>query len=306
MNNELEAADAELRAMVEEMLASAARPLVKILVILITAIMVIAGTCFRSRVAPTTLTVMAACTGLVFLAAVMPILSRHIPERAEPRWVRAAVIHERSLPSRVPGAIHQVANRYMIAFRAQPWRSAHMYVHGCPLPPCADPSRHGLCQAAGVLPMRGRLLVVLGEHLTSQPQAIAAALLAHEYGHVSGWRYQLFQIVAAAKILGWAILGWAVPLRALVPAILAFYLCLTLSAWLVEISCDLASAAAEGPHAMLQALEYGARTIKDARLATSPRRRFFILTLTWAAGMPPPPFGIRRAAIRWRSSFVRS
>lgn len=104
-----------------------------------------------------------------------------------------------------------------------------------------------------------------------------------------------------SRLLGWAIIGWAVPWPALLPALLSFHIALTLLSWVIETSCDLGGAAEIGPGSMLAALKYVRLIEEQVNKDRSHAERYNRALLLWVAGPFHPPLPLRQAliGIRW-------
>jgi hypothetical protein len=239
--------------------------------------------------------VAAACAFLAAAALAAPALSRR-PRAGEPPWARAAAVHQRSLPGRVPqqtlDMMRQVTTQVTTGTRRG---GARVYVAWCTE---EEPAHYGACCAGGTLLIGGRLLVILGEHLAAGPAPLAAAVLAHERSHLTRWRPHAHALAAIAGSWGLIIAGWAAPWPAVLLPALALRLAATAAAWLTETSCDLGAARDTSPAAILAAIDYKQRTQDHARAQWPRWKRHTASLLTCLAGSQHPPAGIRRAAIR--------
>jgi hypothetical protein len=84
----------------------------------------------------------------------------------------------------LPAATLDAARRWVPAMAAARGQfRAWLYVA-----PCTGRCTR-LCRDAAVVPLGGRLLIVLGAHAAADPGA-AAVGLAHEAGHVTGWTWR--------------------------------------------------------------------------------------------------------------------
>jgi hypothetical protein len=294
-------AELVLTRLADSRLMLAMRPAAKILAIAVAAVLTVLGVWLRTVQAAGWKQVTAVWVIVAALAWVIPALSR-LASRKEPRWVRAARAHERSLEDRVPAATLEVVRRCVAGLPGRRWRSAHVYVSRCTE---AGTAHFGVCQTAGVFGLNGRLLVVLGEHLAAGPAAVTAAVLGHESRHVAGWRMRLSVMGAVTAVAGWVILGWAVPWPVLLLAAAGLQVALTAVAWAIECSCDLAGARTAGPQAMLDALARLGQVRAAARAARPAWQRYALSTLTWTAGPPRPPLPVRRAVTRALTRLAR-
>jgi hypothetical protein len=236
----------------------AGRPAARITMIVAAAVLAVAGVWLRSRGGPRWQAVAGTCAAAALAACAVPALSV-LAGRKEPGWVRAARVRQRPVEGRIPAGTAGIVRRCTAGLRGRTWREAYLYVSRCTGP---EPAHWGVCQTAGVYPMDGRLLVILGEHLAAGPSQVTAAVLGHEPGHAAGWRPRLSYQGAMFAMAGWVIIGWAVPWPFLPPAAIGLMVTLTALSWAVEAGCDLGSA------------------------------------LAWITGPPHPPLPVRRALIR--------
>ncbi|HUY45472.1 MAG TPA: hypothetical protein VMV92_07070 [Streptosporangiaceae bacterium] len=214
----------------------------------------------------------------------------------EPWWVAAAVIHGRSQAGRVKAGTLAAAARYLPAMGRR-YASVHLYV-----PRCADPGRHDrLCVAVGTWAPSGRLLLIVGEQVAAVPD-VAAASMAHELRHLTGWTNGASRVIDTARSgWGWALTGaiWAftgTPWTALVAAAAGLHVLLLIAQWLVECGCDASAARTEGPAALLDALTFFAA--HRVRAEGSWLQRSGRQVLAWLAGPSHPPLALRSAIIR--------
>lgn len=291
-----QAAELTLARIADARLISGHRPELRIMLLVVFAVLTAAGTALRAATVPSWPLVVTACAAVAALAWGGPPLAR-LAARKEPPWVQAARIHQRSLHDRIPEATAATAQRHAAELTGRRWQSAHLYVCRCT---DARLPHDGPCQKAGVFPVNGRLLIVLGEHQATAPAPIAAATLAHEARHVTGWRIYLTRLLGTGSVAGWVILGWAVPWPALLPAAIAFHVLRCLLAQAIEIACDLGGAKIAGPDAMLSSLAFDASVISAARAAVPAWQRRAGTIALWLSGPSHPPLGLRRAIIRAR------
>lgn len=137
------------------------------------------------------------------------------------------------------------------------WRGdAHVYVSRC-TEEAQDQPHYAACCAGGTLVMNGALLVILGEHLAMGPVALAQAILAHERRHVSGWRLHAYALTSILGTGGLVIVGWSVtPWPVMLLAAVSLRVVHTATVWMIEMSCDVASAWETSPAAMLDAVDF--------------------------------------------------
>lgn len=286
------AAELVLARLADARVMLATRPAARVTAIVATIVLTIAGVWLRGHVPAGWPALAGACALLVAIGFAVPVLSG-LGNR-EPGWVRAARVHERSLESWVPAATLAIARQYLAGL-SQGRRTAHLYVSRCTDP---GPAHFGVCQSAGVFPLNGRVLVVIGEHVAAWPSAVTAAALAHESRHVSRGRLRVSYAGAVFALGGWGILGWAVPWPAMLPAAIALQAALTALSWVIETSCDLGAARAVGAAGVLEALTRDSQAA-DAALAVLPAwQRHAFSTLIWITGHAHPPVRVRRALIR--------
>jgi hypothetical protein len=192
-------------------LAAQTRQFTALLVLYV--VLTIVGAWLRTILIPQAWEVAAACGFIAVMAWALPWLL-WISGRKPPTWVAAAESCERSLEGRMPAPIAPVVqeaiDRIRQRSRFRHWHSAHMYLSRCAKsgPPDADS-----CQIAGVVPMSGRLVVVIGEHMATVSPQITAAVLAHESRHTYMARVYLSYLIILSRLVGWVIIGWAVPWR---------------------------------------------------------------------------------------------
>lgn len=263
------------------------------------AVLTVAGTWLRTRLVPQGWQVAAACVLVAALAWVCPWLSWR-SGRKPPGWAASARTCERALASRIPAETMDVVSRAISTIRqrgGRRWHDVNVYLSRCTSTELPDA---GVCQTAGVVPMNGRLVVFVGEHMAAGPPAITEATLAHESQHVRPARMYLASLAMLLRLTGWVIIGWAVPWPALLPAVLAFHVAATLLSWVIEVSCDLGGAAQAGADAMLATLEHLSRTMTQISTDRPRRARYIRAAMIWIAGPPHPPLPLRRALLRLR------
>lgn len=286
------AAELVLARLADARVMLATRPAARVTVLVAVIVLTIAGVWLRGHVTAGLPAVAGACAFLAAIGFAVPVLSGLGSH--EPGWVRAARVHERSLESWVPGATLAIA-RQCLAGLSQGGRAAHLYVSRCTDP---EPAHFGVCRSAGVFPLNGRVLVVVGEHVAAWPSAVTAAVLGHESRHASWWRMRVSYAGAAFALGGWGILGWAVPWPAILPAAIALRAALIALSWAIETSCDLGAARTIGAGGMLDALTRSSQAADAARAALPAWQRYTSSTLIWITGPAHPPFPVRRALIR--------
>jgi Zn-dependent protease with chaperone function len=263
-------------------------------------IMGIVGVWLRTLLVPRGWEVAAACGFVAVLAWAVPWLS-WLFGRKPPAWVAAAETCEEALKGQIPDRTMTVVSEAINRIRWRPrrqWHGVNVYLSRCSR---SGPPDTGACRNAGVLPTNGRLIVVIGEHMATVSPQITAAVLAHESRHTYSGRMYLSYLVMLSRLVGWVIIGWAVPWPALLPAVLAFHIAATLLSWAIEVSCDLGGAAEVGPDAMLAALNHISQTIAQDNRDRSGSARYTRTVLMWAAGPIHPPLPLRRAivSLRW-------
>jgi hypothetical protein len=277
----------------------AARNATLVTAVVVYAVLVIAGVWLRGRLVPQGWQVGAACALVAVLAWAGPWLA-WVTGRKPPGWAASAEICERALTGRLPAETMEVVSRVIGRIRARGgrrWHAAHVYLSRCT---STEPPDAGVCQTAGVVPMNGRLVVVIGEHMASGPAVITEATLAHESQHVRPVRMYLAWLGMLIRLPGWVILGWAVPWPALLPAALALHVAATVLSWAIEISCDLGGAADAGADAMLATLDHLSQTVTQLRKDRSRSAWYARAALMWIAGPTHPPLPLRRALLRLR------
>jgi hypothetical protein len=254
------------------------------------------GAWLRTFLVPRGWQVTAAWALLVILGLAAPYLIRR-PRSRQPQWARAADAHQRSLPGRVPDDMLAMLRRYTASMTSGTrWHGdARIYIAPCTQ---QDETHFAACCTGGTIPLHGRLLVVLGEHLAMGPVPVAKAVLAHERRHISGWRLHLFALAAISGTWGLIIAGWTVPWPAALLPAAALRIAHVCASWLVEISCDIGSAREAGTAAMLAAVDFKERTEGRTRAALPPAKRWAHNALRWTAGPEHPPYSVRRWAIR--------
>ena len=268
-------------------------------VIVVYAVLTIAGVWLRTRLVPQGWQVAAACVLVAALAWACPWLS-WVSGRKPPGWAASAQTCERALAGRIPAEIMEAVSRVISQIRGEGgrrWHGVNVYLSRCT---STEPPDMGACQTAGVVPMNGRLVVFVGEHMASGSPVITAATLAHERRHVRPVRMYLAWLGMLSRLAGWVIIGWAVPWPALLPAALAFHVAVTLLSWAIEVSCDLGGAAEAGAGAMLAALNHLSRTAAQLSKDRSRPARYTRAALIWTAGPAHPPLPLRRALLRLR------
>lgn len=268
-------------------------------------VMAITGAWLRTLVIPQRWEVAAACISVAVLAWALRWLS-WVSGRKPPGWVRAAETCEKALNSQIPAPAMAVVSQAVDRVRQRSrhrWHGTYVYLSRCTR---LGPPDNGMCQNAGVVPMSGRLVIVIGEHMTEVPQ-VAAAVLAHEGRHVTSVRIYLTYLIMLSRLLGWVIIGWAVPWPSLLHALLVFHVAVTMLSWAVEASCDLGGATEVGPGAMLATLDHLRQT--DARINKdrSRKARYTRRALLWVAGPFHPPLPLRQVIVglRWPQASVR-
>jgi hypothetical protein len=270
------------------------RPGTPVVQIVLLAGYVVTGLWLRSLHVPTFAEGGEACVFLVLLAALVPVSFRS-PGKLEPRWARAAAVHQESLAGRVPVSAFQQFKAVMGRMTGGTgWQEAWLYVARCT---DEEPGHYGVCCAGGTYPRNGRLLVVLGEHLAYGLPELAVAVLAHERRHVTYRRFFLFSLSAIAGTFGLLVAGWAVPWPALLPVAAGVRIGAVAVLWAVEVSCDVGAAREVGAGAMIASIDYKQRTREGARALWPAWRRWTVSALTWASGPEHPPYAVRRWAI---------
>jgi hypothetical protein len=168
------------------------------------------------------------------------------PQRPAPPWAAAAAAADAGLPAGVLGS----ERRRVAGFAGRTGRRG-AFVH---VATCQPPARYpGLCAAVLVFGQRGYLLVVLGEHVLP----VAAAPVAHELAHLTGWRQRLARAARLARLAGWLLAGWAAGWPWLLAAGAAVQVITMLAMWVVEVGCDQQAAREHGPAAVITALTSG-------------------------------------------------
>jgi hypothetical protein len=276
----------------------AARTGTVVALVVIYAILTIVGVWLRGRMVPAGWEVAAACGVLPVWAAVGPLLSWAVSARPA-RWVKSAELCEVVLGGRLAGETLTVVDEVMATIRDMGgrWRGTHLYMSRCT---STEEPDTGACQTAGIYPVNGRLIVWIGEHTAEGEPAITRATLAHERRHVGPVLLRVAWLNSLGRLFGWVIVGWAVPWPALLPAVLAFHVGMTVLSWAVEVICDVGAAAEAGPDAMLATLYQFSRTVERVRAARSWWVRYASIGFTWLAGPAHPPLPMRRSVIRLR------
>jgi len=268
-----------------------------ITILVFLASLVATGAWIRHLTVPDWQEAAAACAFLLVLAAVIPRTAQ-ADRRKEPEWARAAAVHEQALSSRAPAATLALVRKAMAKMTISTgWRAAHLYVSPCTEQDGQSP-HYGPCCAGATWVRSGRLLVILGEHLLAGEPELALATLGHERRHLNGWRLYLYSIGSTAGTFGLVVAAWAVPWPALLLPVAALRVVSTLTAWAVELGCDVGSARELGADAMTASVNYKERTRRGARAGWPPAKRLTVSVLTWVTGPEHPPYGMRRAAIR--------
>jgi Zn-dependent protease with chaperone function len=221
--------------------------------------------------------------------------------KAEPDWAVAAALHERSLASRVPAETLAMALGAKDSL-AREARCVAAYIH---VPRCTSQGQphFGACCFGGSLPTGGRLLVIIGEHMASEPTQVVEAVLAHERGHVAGWRMYAHVLARIAGSLGLAIITWSVasPVTAVIACAVLVAAAKVLT-WAVELSCDRLSARQTSPEAMIEALNFKDRTVGAVRARRPAWMRWPLFALECVGGFDHPPSSMRRSALTGLSS----
>jgi hypothetical protein len=288
--------DAELAlAPIAAKLVASLNPAAPVIQLASLAVLVWTGHWARGYLVPHGWDVPTACLGLLLLIFLIPA-ALYAPAAEDPKWARAAAVHQQALHGRVPEPLYQqvkaVTDRMTAGTR---WRSAWLYVARCT---SDQPVHCGACCAGGTYPRAGRLLVIIGEHLMFGPPEVAVAVLAHERRHVQPLNTYLFSLASIVGTLGLAVAGWAVPWPAALPVAVAVRYGAVAVLWAVEISCDLGSAREMGIWAMTEAVNYKQRTKEGARALRPAVLRWPLTLLGWLAGSEHPPYAVRRLAIR--------
>jgi hypothetical protein len=267
--------------------------------VVVYAVLTIVGVWLRSRLVPQGWQVAAACAVVAVLAWACPWLS-WVSGRKPPGWATSAETCERALAGRIPAETMDVVSRVINRIRwrgGRRWHGVHVYLSRCTSTELPD---SGVCQTAGVAAMNGRLVVIVGEHMAAGLPMITEATLAHESRHVRPVRMYLAWLGMLTRLAGWVIIGWAVPWPALLPAVIAFHVAVTLLSWAIEVSCDLGGAAEAGADAMLATLNQLSQTATQINTDRSRWARYARAALMWSAGPAHPPLPLRRALLRLR------
>jgi hypothetical protein len=268
---------------------------VKELVLL--ALYVLGGVGVRGYLAPTFAHVGEACVILLGFALAVPAVLQ-APGKEEPRWARAAAVHQESIRGRVPAPAYQQITAVMSRMTAGTrWEKAHLYIARC-TEEKPEQVHYQACCAGGTYPRNGRLLVIVGEHLAYGLPEVALGILAHERRHVTPLRVRLYFIASVAGTLGLMVAGWAVPWPVLLPVAAAIRIGAVLLLWAIEVSCDLGAASDVGKGAIIEAVNYKQRTREGARALWPAWQRRAVNVLTWVTGPEHPPYGLRRWLIR--------
>lgn len=162
---------------------------------------------------------------------------------------------------------------------------------------CPGPGKHDWCQRGYAVPVRGGILVAVGEHLTERP-ARAAFVAGHELLHLAGWRRRLWVVATYLRLAGWLIAGWALPWPQALAAIAAVQAAYNISGWVLEIACDVGSARVTGAEAALDAF-----AARREELREPSRNGIWMRAVGWTVKMtaghaPHPPLRVRCAMIR--------
>jgi hypothetical protein len=263
------------------------------------AVLAIVGAWLRTRLIPGGWQIAAACALVAILAWACPLLGWAFG-RKQPGWVTSAEICERALDDRIPAQVMEVVSQLISMIRSRGgrrWHGVHVYLSRCT---STEPPDAGVCQTAGVVPVSGRLVVVIGEHLAAGEPMVTRAVLGHESQQVRPVRMYLAWLLGLSRLAGWVVIGWAVPWPVLLLALLAFHVTVTLLSWALEVSCDMGGATQAGVDAMLAALDHLSETVAQIRKDRSGWERYSRAALRWAAGPSHPPLPVRRALIRLR------
>jgi Zn-dependent protease with chaperone function len=260
--------------------------------------LVAAGMWLRSHVALSGLAVAGVWAGLIGSGYVVAVVGRAVGKKA-PEWVASAELHQRRVAARARPEVVAVIERVREELPGRWWRSAHVYVAACER---NEPAHLGICQVGGVIPTGGRLLVLVGEHLASEPGRVVHAVLAHEGRHVGGWRFWVSTALGTCTFVGWFLLGFTVPWPWLLVGAAVMALTTTAVSWVIELACDAGSVRSAGQEATLEALDYTNGVVKRYRAACSPLVRHALAVTMWVVRAPHPPIVLRRAIVRrsWR------
>ncbi len=176
------------------------------------------------------------------------------------------------------------------------WTAAHVYIARC----TEEGGTHWApCCGGGTIALKGRLLVILGEHLAVGDVAVARAVLEHERRHVAGWRLYAFVLATFAGFWGLLLAGWTVtPWPALLVVVAGLRLARTAVRWVVEVSCDVGAARDTGQGGMLATIDHKERTEGGSLALQPPVRRGVITVLQFLASQEHPSYRARRWAIR--------
>jgi hypothetical protein len=197
------------------------------------------------------------------------------PQRPAPPWAAAAEAAQARLPAGVLGS----ERRSLTGFAGRTSRRG-AFVH---VAICQPPARYpALCEAVLTFGQRGYLLVVLGEHVLP----VAAAPVAHELAHLTGWRQRLARAARQARLAGWLLAGWAAGWPWLLAAGGSVQVITMLAMWVVEVGCDQQAAREHGTAAVITALTRG--QCPAARVPGWERRLNTSLWYLTASAAHPP------------------
>jgi len=144
------AAELALAKIAEAKIMLASSPAARITLIVAEVVLTITGVWLRSHVQPGWPVVSTMCGLLAALGLAMPTLARRAA-RAEPKWVKAARVHQRSLAAWVPAATLEITDRCLDGLPRR--RDGYLYVSRCTHP---EPGHFEVCHGAGVFPVTGR------------------------------------------------------------------------------------------------------------------------------------------------------
>lgn len=161
--------------------------------------------------------------------------------------------------------------------------------------PCQHPVRHGACNRAGAGHDIGAVRMFLGVHLAEHP-AEAAWVVAHESQHPVGVAWWAWSTATSARLIAWAVAGWAVPWPWLLVALAGIQAAYAAIGAAMEVYCDLRATHICGRGQGLAAFAF-LRSAGAARRGSRSVPGFFAQLLVWVVAQTPH-FSLRlRAAI---------